>query len=203
MVQHSERLWARRLRWRLRGAWQWPAYAVLTLLDAVILHELPPVREGVDFIPGLIVASFGNLFLMGVVAPWLGKRLAQRERAGAGNGIPLSVRTEVLKDRSAAVLLALATLGLIAAGLGNREVYVTVTDAQEDAAIAARTYVELNAPAEIRRNVEAMNRDDLEDDYFRMCVPFDDRTRAYCLFVDTSVEPPRITRDPAQIPNLR
>jgi hypothetical protein len=203
MVQHSERLWARRLRWRLRGAWQWPAYAILTLLDAVILHELPPVKQGVDFVPGLIVSSFANLFLMGAVAPWLGKRLAQRERHGAGNGIPLSVRTEVLKDRTAAVLLVVATLGLVVAGLGNREVYVTITDAQEDAAIAARSYVETKAPAEIRRNVEAMNRDTLEDDYFRMCVPFDDRTRAWCVFVDTSAEPPRITQDPAQTPNLR
>jgi hypothetical protein len=203
MVQHSEQLWARRLRWRLRGAWMWPAYAVLTLLDAVILHELPPVREGVDFVPGLIVASFGNLFLMGAVAPWLGKRLAQREQVGKGNGIPPAVRTEVLKDRSAAVLLAVATLGLVVAGLGNREAYVTVTDAQKDAAIAARDYVEQKAPAEIQRNVEAMNRDSLEDDYFRMCVPFDDRHRAWCFFVDTSVEPPDITPDSAQIPNLR
>ena len=181
----------------------WPAYAVLTLLDAVILHELPPLREGVDFIPGLIVSSFANLFLMGAVAPWLGKRLAQREQIGEGNGIPLAVRTEVLKDRSAAVLLVIATLGLVVAGLGNREVYVAETEALEDAAIAARAYVESNAPAEIRRNVTAMNTDRLEEDYFRMCVPFDDRHRAYCLFVDTSVEPPNIKRDPAELPNLR
>ena len=203
MVQDSEQLWARRLRWRLRAAWQWPAYAVLTLLDAVILHELPPVKEGVDFIPGLIVASFGNLFLIGAVAPWLGRRLAQRERAGGGNGIPQPVRAEVLKDRSAAILLGLATVGLVVAGLGNREVYVAETEALEDAAIAARAYVETNAPAEIRRNVEALNTDRLEEDYFRMCVPFDDRTRAYCLFVDSSTDPPEITPDPAQIPNLR
>ena len=203
MVQHSEQLWARRLRWRLRAAWMWPAYAVLTLLDAVILHELPPVREGVDFIPGLIVASFGNLFLMGAVAPWLGKRLAHREPEAAGNGVPVAVRTEVLKDRTAAVLLTMATVGLVVAGLGNREVYVAETEALEDAAIAARGYVETNAPEEIRRNVEAVNTDRLEEDYFRMCVPFDDRTRAYCLFVDTSVEPPSVTRDPAQLPNLR
>ena len=202
-MQHSEHLWARRLRWRLRGAWMWPAYAILTLLDAFILHDLPPLKQGVDFVPGLIVASFGNLFLMGAVAPWLGRRLAQRERMGDGNGIPLSVRTEVLKDRSAAVLLVVATLGLVVAGLGNREVYVTITDAQQDAAVAARAYVETKAPPEISRNVEAMNRDTLEDDYFRMCVPFDDRTRAWCMFVDTSSEPPRITQDPAQTPNLR
>ena len=181
----------------------WPAYAVLTLLDAVILHELPPVRQGVDFIPGLIVSSFANLFLMGAVAPWLGKRLAQREEAGGTEGVPLPVRAEVMKDRTAAVLLVIATLGLVVAGLGNRETYVTVTDAQKDAAIAARVYVEEKAPSEIQRNVEAMNRDTLEDDYFRMCVPFDDRTRAWCFFVDTSVEPPSITPDSAQIPNVR
>jgi hypothetical protein len=181
----------------------WPAYALLTLLDAIILHELPPVAEGVDFVPGLIVSSFCNLFLMGAVAPWLGRRLAQRERPVAGSAVPEPIRAEVLKDRSAATLLVLATLGLVAAGLGNREVYVTVTDAQEDAAVAARAYVETKAPPEIRRNVEAMNRDTLEDDYFRMCVPFDDRTRAWCMFVDTSSEPPSITQDPAHLPNLR
>ena len=65
----------------------WPAYAVLTLLDAVILHELPPVSGGVNFIPALILSSFCNLFLMGVVAPWLGRRLAQREPVGAGNPV--------------------------------------------------------------------------------------------------------------------
>ena len=202
-MQHSEHLWARRLRWRLRGAWQWPAYAVLTVADAAILHELPPTREGVGFIPGLIVASFANLFLMGVVAPWLGKRLAQRERAAGGNGIPLAVRQEVLKDRSAAVLLALATLGLVVAGLGNRPVVVAETEDVERAAEQLQQHVAANAPLEIQRNIEAVNTDRLEEDYFRMCVPFDDRTRAYCVFVDTSADPPSVTRDPAQLPNLR
>jgi hypothetical protein len=31
----------RRLRWRLRGAWQWPAFVVLTVADAVIVARLP------------------------------------------------------------------------------------------------------------------------------------------------------------------
>src|SRR3712207_3377343 len=130
-MQHSEHLWARRLAWRLRGAWMWPAYALLTVLDAWILHELPPVSGGVDFVPGLIVSSFANLFLMGAVAPWLGRALARREPADGGNGVPRSVRAEVYKDRSAAILICVATLGLVAAGLAARPLIVSETEDTE------------------------------------------------------------------------
>ena len=41
-----ERLWIRRLRWRMRGAWQWPAFAVLTLVDALLITRLPFYEEG-------------------------------------------------------------------------------------------------------------------------------------------------------------
>jgi len=201
VVEHSEHLWARRLRWRLRGAWMWPAYAVLTLLDAVILHELPPVSGGVDFIPGLIVSSFGNLFLMGVVAPWLGRRLAQRERVGGGDGLPLSVRTEVLKDRTAAVLLAIATLGLVAAGLAARPLIVSETRETERNAELVRDHVLTEAPAEVRRNLDTANTVKLEDGYFRTCVNYDARDRAYCLFVDVDAEPPVVRKDPSTLPN--
>jgi hypothetical protein len=203
MVQHSEQLWARRMRWRLRGAWQWPAYALLTVLDAVILHELPPVREGVDFVPALIVSSFANLFLMGAVAPWLAKRLAEREREGEGNGIPLAVRREVLKDRTAAVLLVLATVGLLAAGLGNRPAVVAETEDLQFAADVLQDYVAENAPPEIQRNIEIVNTQRLEEGYFRMCINYDERDRAWCVFVNVDKEPPTVVRDPSEEPNLR
>ena len=201
MVEHSEHLWARRLLWRLRGAWQWPAYAVLTLLDAVILHELPPVSGGVDFIPGLIVSSFTNLFLMGAVAPWLGRGLARRERAEGGNGIPLAVRVEVLKDRTAAILLAIATLGLLVAGLAARPLIVSETRETERNAELVRDHVFAEAPHEVQRNLDTANTVKLEDGYFRTCVNYDDRTRAYCLFVDVDAEPPIVRKDPSTLPN--
>lgn len=201
MVQHSEQLWARRLRWRLRGAWQWPAYAVLTVLDAVILHELPPGSESIEFIPGLIIASFGNLFLMGVVAPWLGKRLAERERIGSGNGIPLSVRTEVLKDRSAAILIALGSVGLLAAGLASRPLKVNETERLEQNADLFSDFVRDEAPAEIVRNIDTANTIRLEEGYFRTCVNYDDRTRVWCAFIDVDAQPPLVRKDPSTLPN--
>ena len=200
-MEETERLWARRLQWRLRGAWMWPAYAVLTLLDAVILHELPPIRTGVDFIPALIVSSFTNLFLMGAVAPWLGKRLAQRERESDGNGVPLAVRVEILKDRSAAALLGMATLGVLAAGLATRPLIVSETKDTERNAELVREHVIADAPHEIQRNVDTANTVRLEEGYFRTCINYDDRTRAYCVFVDVDAEPPTVKRDPSTIPN--
>ncbi len=181
----------------------WTAYAVLTPLDAVILHELPPVSGGVDFIPGLILASFCNLFLMGAVAPWLGKRLAQREHASSGNGVPLAVRAEVLKDRTAVVLLALTTLGLIVAGLGNRPTVVAETEDLERAIQLLEEHVPANAPPEIQRNIELANTDRLEPGYFRMCINYDERDRAWCVFVNVKAEPPTVVYDPNEEPNLR
>jgi len=200
-MEHSEHLWARRLRWRLRGAWQWPAYALLTLLDAVILHELPPVSGGVDFVPGLIVSSFGNLFLMGAVAPWIGRRLAEREQAAGGNGVPLAVKVEVLKDRTAAVLLGLATIGLVIAGLSARPLIVSETRDTERNAELVRDHVLAEAPHEVQRNIDTANTVKLEDGYFRTCVNYDARDRAYCLFVDVDAEPPVVRRDPSTLPN--
>lgn len=189
------------MRWRLRGAWQWPAYALLTLLDAVILHELPPGSESIEFIPGLIVSSFANLFLMGAVAPWLGKQLARREHAGSGNGIPLSVRTEVMKDRSAAVLLGLGTAGLLIAGLASQPLKVNETEKLERNAELFSDFVADKAPPEIVRNVDTANTIRLEEGYFRTCVNYDDRTRVWCAFIDVDSEPPVVRKDPSTLPN--
>jgi hypothetical protein len=200
-MEQSEHLWARRLRWRLRGAWMWPAYALLTVLDAVILHKLPPVSDGFDFIPALIVSSFANLFLMGAVAPWLGRRLAARERAAGGNGLPLTVRVEVMKDRSAAVLLAVATMGLIAAGLAARPLVIAETEDRERQVELLQDYVHTDAPPEIRANADIANTIKLEDGLFRSCINYNDRTRVWCVFIDVDAEPPTVTKDPSTLPN--
>ena len=190
-VTTAERFWTRRLRWRMRGAWLWPAFFALTLLDALLLTLLPPVRTGVDFPPALIISSFGNLFLVGAVAPWLAKRIHHR------GDLPL----EVLVSRAATALLAVGTVGVLAAGLATRPLVVSETEDTEAAAGAVRAYIDENASAEVRRNLDTANTIRLEEDYFRICVALDDRRRASCYFVDTDVDPPRVTEDGDARPN--
>lgn len=197
----AERFWTRRLRWRLRGAWQWPTFALLTVGDGLVLHLLPPSRTGFALAPGLIVASFGNLILVGAVAPWLVRRLRERARrtpAGTGAAPP-----EVTLDRVATALMAAGFIGLVAAGLAARPLVVSETEATEDNARLVSDYVHANGSPEVRRNLDTANTIRLEENYFRTCIALDDRRRAFCLFVDTDAEPPVVREDPSPLPNAQ
>src|SRR5918912_3554369 len=92
-VATAERFWTRRLRWRLLGAWRWPAFAVLTVVDAALLHE---VGTGVRFNwpVSLILASFANIALLSAADALA--RLAARNRAAQGVQDP---HLEVTIDR--------------------------------------------------------------------------------------------------------
>ncbi len=205
-MSSGDAFWPRRLRWRLRGAaWQWPAYAVLTVADAAILHTLPPSRTGFNPIAGLIVASFANLFLIGAVAPWLARRRVAHQAAARGEAAgALSVRAppyEVVLSRIAAGLCVVATLGLLAVGLASRPLIVSETEATEANARAVRDYVLAHGPPEAKRNLDAANTVRLAEGFFRTCVASDDRRRAFCMFVDTNRRPVLVRPDPSPLPN--
>ena len=188
----TERFWTRRLRWRFRGAWQWPEFALMTVADGLILHLLPPIGTGIDVFLGLILASFGNLFLIGAVAPWIGRKIVERDPAGSP---PL----EVVVDRTATGVLVLGALGLIAAGLGSRPVIVSETEATEANARLVEGYVARRGTEEVRRNLDSANTRRLSEGFFRTCVALDDRTKAFCMFVDTKRK--TVVRDSDARPN--
>jgi hypothetical protein len=172
----GEQFWARRLRWRLIGAWRWPLFFVCTLADAFIL--------------------------IGAVAPWLAKRMAARQGTAPAPSFPPANHFEILVDKVASVTLVVATAGLLAAGLGNRKVVVADTDRLARAGEAVKTYVDVHAPPEIQRNIDTLNTHPTQEDgFFRMCVAYDDRTKAYCMFVDAKPKPPTVVPDRDSRPN--
>src|SRR4051812_30917635 len=67
-----ESVWRSRLRWRMRGAWQWPLFGLLTVADAVLIARLPYEAEGPDALGAILLAGFFNLLVVGVAAPLLG-----------------------------------------------------------------------------------------------------------------------------------
>jgi len=207
-VSPGERFWTSRLRWRLRGATQWPAFAVATLAGALVLDLLPPISTadgiGLNFVEGLLIATFGNLILVGAVAPWIARRLADRRAAelATAGGPPLGeAERDVLRDRTATVLLALGVAATVVAGLAHRPVIVSETEATEAAGRAVLEYVGASGDEELRRNVETANLARHGEDYFRVCIALDDRERFFCMWVDTSVDPPKVVRDPSAEPN--
>lgn len=188
------------MRWRLRGAWMWPSFIAITLLDGILLHKLPPVRTGVDLIPGILLATFGNLILIGAIGPWLARRIWKR-RPAAAPAAPPKAQLEVLSDRIGTGLLVASVFGVLAAGLAARPLVVSETEATEENAQAVRDFVLHSGDAELIRNIETANTIRLADGYYRTCVTRDDRDRHYCLFVDTNREPTDIVKDSSAEPN--
>jgi hypothetical protein len=196
-VTTAERFWTRRLRWRLLGAWRWPAYAVATIVDAALLHE---VGTGVRFnwAVALILASFVNIALL-AIADVLA-RLTARNRAA--RGAPMTdTQLEVTIDRGGMALLAIGVVGLAASGLATHHLIVSETRDTEANARAVERYVNAHGTPEYRRNIETANTVRLAPDYFRTCIADDERSRFLCLFVDTKTKPPEVVRDPSTLPN--
>jgi hypothetical protein len=199
-VDRDERFWPARVRWRLRGAWMWPSFIAITLLDGLIMWRLPPIGEGVDLIPAILIATFGNLFLIAAVAPWLARRTWKR-RPAAEPGAPPRAQLEVLIDRIGTGLLVATVVGVVAAGLAARPTVVSETEETERNAKAFRSFILNHGNEELIRNLETANTIELGDALFRTCVARDDRERYFCTLIDAGQDPPVVDVDPSAEPN--
>ena len=186
-------MWRSRLRWRFRGALQWPLFVVLTIVDALLLGQLPIAGDGgTDLVPALLLAFFFNLVAVAIVAPVVAWRL-RRRRA--------DLPKVIAEDRAGVALLCLVTLGFFVGGLVHRP---QMQDAEHDLVVqqdAARRFAAREAPPEFRRRVAESNTLKLGDEYFRTCVPGPDPQRWFCVFVDTTQSPPGITIDTNRVSN--
>jgi hypothetical protein len=187
-----ERASLTRLRWRLRGAWMWPAFVVVTAADAALLHALPIAADGIGVVPALLFSGFLNLFVVAVVAPLTG-RLVRRRRPD----LPKAVAA----DYAGATLLAAVAGLLLLGGLLHRP---AVERAERDLRVqgaAARAFLLTNAPPAVRSRMGSANTIRLADGFYRTCGPEGRPRRAFCVFVRTTQDPPVVRADPDRSPN--
>ena len=188
-----ERVWWPRLRWRMRGAWQWPTYAALTVVDGVLLRELPFWGDGRGgrLVGAILFAAFVNLLAVAVVGPLAAVRLRRRRR---------DLPRVVARDYAGTAALGAVTLAFLAGGLVHRS--AIVQERERLAAVAATThdYVLARAPR-YRDGLGSIDALRLEEDHYRACVPGADARRWMCLFVSTDQSPPGVTEDTSREPN--
>lgn len=181
-------VWPGRLRWRLRGALQWPLFAVLTVADAVLLCLLPISGTGPPFVSALLLAMFFNL----VAVAALGRGLAwwvRRRRP--------EIPKVVAEDRAGVALLCLVTVALVVAGVLHAPGADHAERAVRAQREAVRAFVLAHGTAAHRAHLGAMDTQQHGEDFFRTCVPGDTAgdISPLCLLVDTSRDPPRVTVD--------
>jgi hypothetical protein len=185
----------RRLRWRLRGAWLWPTFAAVTLTDTVLLHLLPLAGDdGTGWVPAFLLAGCLNVVAiagLGGLGGWL---LRRRRR-----DLP-----KVVADDYAGTALVLAVaVAFLVVGLVHRQEVLADRDDFAAQAMAARAYVEAQAPAEYRRNVDAATTLRIDDTLYRTCIPGSDPNKWLCLYIDTSSRPATARRDTNPVSNER
>lgn len=170
----------------MRGAWLWPTFALAVAGEALLLGELPIAGSGTPIVPALLLAGFLNLIPVAVLGPLLGRWLRRRRP---------ELPKVVADDRAGTALVAVVAVGIVAAGLANRDV---VRERERDLAAqtaAVHGYVMSQAAPEYRRGLGAADTLRLEDDRYRTCVPGSDPKRWLCLIVTTDQSPPGVRLD--------
>jgi hypothetical protein len=192
-VRQTERLWLPRMRWRMRGAWMWPAFFALTLVDGILIELLPPYEGTPPGLPGaLLLAGFANLLLLAVVAPFAGIALRRRRP---------DLPRQIARDYAGTALIATLTLVILGAGIAHRPAVAGEEDDTAALEEAVRGYVSAHAP-EWAPGLERVDVRAYAPDVFRACVPGNDPRRWLCLIVDTDRRPVGVVRDESMEPNV-
>lgn len=194
MERQEESLWLTRMRWRMRGAWLWPAFVALTVAEGIALEVLPIAGDGPGgVVPGVLLAGFANLICVAAIAPLAGRRLRRRRP-----DLP-----RVIADNYAgtALLCAIAA-AILTLGLVHRPRVIAEQAAHGAVAGAVHDYVVAQAPA-YRAGIGSVEAMRVEQDLYRACVPGPDPKRWLCLYVNTGQRPAGVSVDPDRAPNRR
>jgi hypothetical protein len=174
-----DRAWLHRLRWRRRGAWLWPAFVALTLLDMVIGHALPASGETQSLAAAALSALVLNLLAVLLLSRPAAALLRRPRR-----DLPLVVARDY---GGRAALIAVAAVLLIA-GVAHRPAILELRRVRQDAITRAQAWIGDRAPAEFRRNLEFVSTVTIEPGrVYRTCVPSVDGSRTYCVIVNTNL----------------
>ncbi|HZU39685.1 MAG TPA: hypothetical protein VE992_01465 [Solirubrobacteraceae bacterium] len=170
-------VWSRRLRWRRRGAWCWPAFAATTVADAAIGRLLPPSGDS----EALVAAGLAGLVLNVLAVLLLTRPLAAVLRRRRPD-----LPTVVARDYAGTTVVLCVAGALLLAGLVHHQHVVADRNAMNDAAMRAESYIGARAPAEFRGHIAVMSIFAIEPGHlYRACVPGSRDARTYCVIVDT------------------
>ncbi len=170
--------WAR-LRWRLRGAWLWPTFALLMLIDAVVGHELPPQGDSQSWASAWLVAVLTMLVAMIVLSGAVGL-LIRRLRT--------DMPRVVARDYAGTAVIVIVSAALLGAGLVHRSAISADRVALQEAVARAQAWIGTRAPVAFRGDLRYTSTYVIQPrSVYRTCVRNRRHTRTYCVVVHMRV----------------
>jgi hypothetical protein len=167
--------WVARVRWRRRGAWQWPVFVCLTAADAVIGHAWPPLGDSQTLFAAALLGAALNLASV-IVLSWPLSLLIRRLRP--------DLPKLVARDYAGTSLVVAVTAGLLSAGLVHRATIQAHQAALRDAVARAEAWIGARAPDQYRHHAALIDTYTIEAGrLYRSCVPGASARRSYCVVV--------------------
>lgn len=168
-----------RLRWRLSGAWLWPSFFVLTVADAVIVHELPLSGDtGLSLVGAWLFGAVVSLLAVALLGGLVG-RLVRRLR-------PDMPRT-VARNYGGALVTLVTSFAILAGGLLHHPSVVADRAALREAVARATAYIGDHAPAAYQERLHELFTVQLQGPVlYRSCVPDAAGDHLYCVIVNVT-----------------
>jgi hypothetical protein len=142
--------WLVRMRWRLLGAWMWPAFVVLAAADGVIGHLLPPAGGAESVLGGIVLGLVLNLLCVVVLGPLLGRAL--RTRRG---DLPVAIA----RNYAGTLCIVLVTVGFAVVGVLHHPQITRDRATLRDAAVRAAAWIGDHAPARFQAGAGSVYRE--------------------------------------------
>jgi hypothetical protein len=187
--------WVARVRWRRRGAWLWPAFAVLTVADAVVVHLLPLSGESESWAPGAVIGLCLNV---------VGVLLLSRPLGAAIRRWRPDLPGVVARNYGGTCVVLAVFLALTAVGLVHHQGVMSDRRAIREATARAQAWIGDRAPAAYRRNLAQIDTFAIQPgSIYRSCVPSlaQARVHDYCVIVNLSAPFPGGVRFAGSEPN--
>lgn len=168
-----------RFRWRRTGAWLWPAFIALTVVDGVVGHLLPPAGMSETLFAAALLGLVINVIAVILLSRPFGM-LLRRFRP--------DVPSVVARDYAGTFVVLAVAASLLAVGLVHRSTIAARQREMRDAIARAQAWIGDRAPAEFRRNLEFVSLLDIvPGTIYRACVPSVHGDRSYCVIVNRTL----------------
>jgi len=171
--------WLIRMRWRRAGAWLWPSFVVLIVLDGVIGHLFPPAGTTETFVAAALLGLVLNVIAVLLLSRPIGMLIRH---------LRPDIPGFVARDYGGTVVVFSVAAILLTAGLVHRPAIQARQRDVNDAIARAQAWIGDRAPDEFRRNLQFVSLLTIQPGtIYRACVPSVQRDRSYCVIVNRNL----------------
>ena len=182
-----------RMRWRRTGAWLWPSFVALIVVDSVVGHLLPPAGTTQTLYAAALLGLVVNVIAVILLSRPLGM-VIRRFRP--------DIPAVVARDYGGTIVVFAVSAILLAAGLAHRPAIQARQRDEGDAVARAQAWIGARAPDQFRRNVEFVSLLTIEPGtIYRACVPSVKGNQSYCVIVNRNLPFPRSVKFSGYEPN--